>query len=58
MFDPTTPVVKNLIVLDSEGKRIAVKYFGSDWYEITWTLTHPKDLFAHQSGIICAVCTL
>ena len=29
--DPTVPVVKNLLLLDSEGKRIAVKYFSSDW---------------------------
>ena len=30
-FDPTAPIVKNLLLLDSEGKRIAVKYYTSDW---------------------------
>ena len=29
--DPTVPVVKNLLLLDSEGKRIAVKYYASEW---------------------------
>ncbi len=32
IVDPTVPVVKNMLLLDSEGKRIAVKYYGSDWY--------------------------
>lgn len=30
IVDPTIPVVKNLLLLDSEGKRIAVKYFTPD----------------------------
>ena len=30
LCDPTIPVVKNLLLLDSEGKRIAVKYFTSE----------------------------
>ena len=30
--DPTCPLVKNLLLLDSEGKRIAVKYFSSEWW--------------------------
>eukprot|EP00955_Chlamydomonas_euryale_P079928 363360-Chlamydomonas_euryale.AAC.3 len=30
--DPTLPVVKNMVLLDSEGKRIAVKYYSQDWY--------------------------
>ena len=29
--DPTLPIVKSLILLDSEGKRIAVKYYSQDW---------------------------
>jgi hypothetical protein len=29
--DPTCPIVKNLVLLDSEGKRIAVKYYSSEW---------------------------
>jgi hypothetical protein len=30
IVDPTIPVVKNMLLLDSEGKRIAVKYFTPD----------------------------
>jgi hypothetical protein len=29
--DPTTPLVKSLIMLDSEGKRVAVKYYSQEW---------------------------
>lgn len=29
--DPTCPVIKNMIILDSDGKRIAVKYFSPEW---------------------------
>ena len=27
------PLVKNLLLLDAEGKRIAVKYYGDTWCE-------------------------
>ena len=30
-IDPTCPKVKNLLLLDSEGKRIAVKYYSNEW---------------------------
>ena len=30
--DPTMPVIQNMLLLDSEGKRIAVKYFDQQWY--------------------------
>ena len=26
-LDPSLPVIKNILLLDSEGKRIAVQYF-------------------------------
>lgn len=29
--DPTCPKVKNMLLLDSEGKRIAVKYYSPEW---------------------------
>lgn len=29
--DPTCPIVKSLLLLDSDGKRIAVKYYSQDW---------------------------
>ena len=31
IVDPTVPLVKNMLLLDSEGKRIAVKYYSDDW---------------------------
>lgn len=30
--DPTCPVVKNMLLLDSEGKRVAVKYYSPEWW--------------------------
>jgi hypothetical protein len=29
--DPTVPLVKNLLLLDAEGKRVAVKYYSPEW---------------------------
>lgn len=29
-IDPTVPTVKALILMDSDGRRIAVKYFSED----------------------------
>lgn len=29
--DPTLPVVKNVLLMDNEGKRIAVNYYSSEW---------------------------
>lgn len=31
MTDNTLPLIKNLLLLDSEGKRIAVKYYSQEW---------------------------
>ncbi len=33
-IDPTCPVVKNMLLLDSEGKRVAVKYYSPEWYAL------------------------
>ena len=30
-IDPMVPTVKALILLDDEGKRIAVQYFAEEW---------------------------
>ena len=30
-IDPTIPRVSSMLLLDAEGKRIAVKYFTSEW---------------------------
>ena len=31
-FESVIPVVENILILDSEGKRIAVKYYGENKY--------------------------
>jgi hypothetical protein len=31
-FDDVTPMIQNIIVMDSDGKRIAVKYYNDEWY--------------------------
>ena len=30
-MDPTCPLVKKVLLLDSEGRRISVKYYSKDW---------------------------
>ena len=30
-LDDLTPIIQNVIVMDSEGKRIAVKYYTDEW---------------------------
>eukprot|EP00898_Chlorokybus_atmophyticus_P002429 jgi/Chlat1/3187/Chrsp22S03459 len=40
------PVVKNILLLDSEGKRVAVRYYGSDWPTNASQLSFEKSLFA------------
>jgi len=46
--DPTMPVIQNMLLLDSEGKRIAVKYFDQQW----WVLERPC---VRQTAICLAV---
>ncbi|XP_024456638.1 coatomer subunit zeta-2 isoform X2 [Populus trichocarpa] len=40
------PVVKNILLLDSEGKRVAVKYYSDDWPTNNAKLAFEKLLFA------------
>ncbi|KAL6853634.1 hypothetical protein ACP4OV_019663 [Aristida adscensionis] len=40
------PSVKNLLVLDSEGKRVAVKYCSDDWPSLSSKLAFERALFA------------
>ncbi|KAI5593865.1 hypothetical protein POPTR_003G043200v4 [Populus trichocarpa] len=40
------PVVKNILLLDSEGKRVAVKYYSDDWPTNSAKLAFEKSLFA------------
>jgi len=39
------PSVKNILVLDSEGKRVAVKYFGDEWPTASSKLAFEKSVF-------------
>lgn len=32
--DPTVPFIKNMLILDADGKRIAVKYFSPEWLSL------------------------
>ncbi|KAF6256050.1 zeta-cop, subunit of COP-I complex [Scenedesmus sp. NREL 46B-D3] len=48
-MDTTCPTVKSLIVLDSEGRRIAVKYFAPEWATISSQANYEKSLFAKTS---------
>ncbi|KAK9091411.1 hypothetical protein Sjap_024588 [Stephania japonica] len=41
----TIPLVKNVILLDSEGKRVAVKYFSEDWPTNQAKLAFEKSVF-------------
>ncbi len=31
LIDATAPVIGNLLLLDSDGKRIAVQYYSPEW---------------------------
>lgn len=31
LFQEACPSVKNIFLLDSEGKRVAIKYYSDDW---------------------------
>ncbi|XP_022891337.1 coatomer subunit zeta-1-like [Olea europaea var. sylvestris] len=39
------PTVKNILLLDSEGKRVAVKYFSDDWPTNSAKLAFEKSVF-------------
>ncbi|XP_062207379.1 coatomer subunit zeta-3-like [Phragmites australis] len=39
------PSVKNILVLDSEGKRVAVKYYSDDWPSLSSKLAFEKAVF-------------
>ncbi|KAI3463257.1 hypothetical protein Pfo_019920 [Paulownia fortunei] len=39
------PTIKNIILLDSEGKRVAVKYYSDDWPTNSAKLAFEKSIF-------------
>ncbi|KAF8085751.1 hypothetical protein N665_0648s0002 [Sinapis alba] len=43
------PLVKNILLLDSEGKRVAVKYYSDDWSTHAAKLTFEKLVFSKTS---------
>lgn len=49
LIDPTCPVVKNMLLLDSEGKRIAVKYYSPEWSNVVQQAAYEKSVFAKTS---------
>ena len=42
----STPLVKNIILLDSEGKRVAVKYFSDEWPTLAAKMNFEKSLLS------------
>ncbi|XP_011629379.1 coatomer subunit zeta-1 [Amborella trichopoda] len=40
------PSVKNILLLDSEGKRVAVKYYSDDWPTLTAKQNFEKSVFS------------
>lgn len=49
ILDPTCPIIKSMLLLDSEGKRIAVKYYSQDWPTISAQSNFEKSLWAKTS---------
>ncbi|THU46126.1 hypothetical protein C4D60_Mb09t01650 [Musa balbisiana] len=41
----TCPSIKNILLLDSEGKRVAVKYYSDDWPTLSAKLAFEKSVF-------------
>nr|XP_019706065.1 coatomer subunit zeta-2 isoform X2 [Elaeis guineensis] len=45
MDTETCPSIKNILLLDSEGKRVAVKYYTDDWPTLAAKLAFEKSVF-------------
>jgi hypothetical protein len=44
-MEVSTPLIKNILLLDGEGKRVAVKYFSDDWPTLNAKLAFEKSVF-------------
>ncbi|KAJ4958060.1 hypothetical protein NE237_025171 [Protea cynaroides] len=44
-YQESCPSVKNILLLDSEGKRVAVKYYSDDWPTINAKFSFEKSVF-------------
>ncbi|KAJ7292333.1 hypothetical protein O6H91_04G058100 [Diphasiastrum complanatum] len=45
-MEVSAPLIKNILLLDSEGKRVAVKYYSDDWPNLAAKLAFEKSIFA------------
>ncbi len=45
LLQVSTPLIKNILLLDGEGKRVAVKYFSDDWPTLNAKLAFEKSVF-------------
>ncbi|GAB4843201.1 Coatomer subunit zeta-1 [Ancistrocladus abbreviatus] len=45
-YRDSCPLIKNILLLDSEGKRVAVKYYSDDWPTNAAKLAFEKSIFA------------
>ena len=52
--DPTVPVVKSMLLLDSEGKRIAVKYYAPEWYAAQSSYFPPRQNASNLHRLLVA----
>jgi hypothetical protein len=44
-MDVSAPFIKNILLLDDEGKRVAVKYYSDDWPTLASKLSFEKSTF-------------
>jgi hypothetical protein len=58
----STPLIKNVLLLDAEGKRVAVKYYSDDWPTLSAKLAFEKSVFtktqrttARSEGALVAI---
>lgn len=47
----SAPLIKNILLLDAEGKRVAVKYYNDEWPTLAAKMTYEKTLFAKTSRV-------
>ncbi|KAK3276538.1 Coatomer subunit zeta-2 [Cymbomonas tetramitiformis] len=45
-METSCPLIKNILILDGEGKRIAVKYYGNEWATPGAQATFEKSVFS------------
>eukprot|EP00271_Cylindrocystis_brebissonii_P016345 TRINITY_DN39790_c0_g1_i1.p1 TRINITY_DN39790_c0_g1~~TRINITY_DN39790_c0_g1_i1.p1 ORF type:complete len:179 (+),score=56.02 TRINITY_DN39790_c0_g1_i1:252-788(+) len=50
-MESSAPLVKNILLLDAEGKRVAVKYFTDDWPTLVSKLAFEKSIFTKTNRL-------